>query len=147
MRGRRERGFSMVELLVVIAIIMVLAVIAIPWWLTYLPAATISAAARDIQSGLHQARLLAVGTRQNVCVQVLPNGYRFLIGGCAGAPWVGLGSDPTGAFRAGDGVTVGGATPIFTQFGTASQVGIITVAAGGRTQTVTVQPSGRVTIP
>jgi hypothetical protein len=41
-----------------------------------------------------------------------------------------------------------GGAAIFTPFGTASQTTVITVSVvGGNSTTVTVQPSGRVTIP
>ena len=141
----------MIELLVVIAVIGIMALIAIPWWLTYLPTATVNAAAREVQGGLNQARLLAITTRQNICVQVLPNGFRLRQNGCAGALWFGADTDPTGLFRPsnalGNTVTLAGAGPTFTQFGTANQVVIIRVTGRGRTQTVTVQLTGRVTIP
>lgn len=149
MHVRSRKGFSAIELLVVIAIIGIMAAIAIPWWLTYWPAATVRGAARDLQGGLNQAKMLAITTRQNICVQVLAGGYRFQQGGCGGAAWLGAGTDGTGLFRTPENVTFSGAaSPIFTQFGTASQTAILTVTGPtNRTLTVTILPSGRVTIP
>jgi len=155
MRIRDQRGFSGAELLVVIAIIGIIALIAIPTWLAYGPAATLTGAAREIQAGLYQARELAISTRQNVCVQLIPpRGYRFMQGaagpGCAGgAAWTGADTDGGGTFRlANQNVAVVGANPIFTPFGTAQTTAVFTVTGPQARQiTVTVLPSGRVTIP
>lgn len=150
MNRRDQQGFSVAELLVVIAVIAILASMAIPSWLTYVPAATVSAAARQVQSGLIQARMLAISTRQNICVQVVPGGYRFLQGNCAGAPWMGPNTDGAGTFRpsTANAIALAGLSPIFTPFGTASQAAVLTVTGPqAQTLTVTVWPSGRVTIP
>jgi hypothetical protein len=45
-------------------------------------------------------------------------------------------------------VSFSGPAPVFTAFGTASTSGVVTVSHGsGNSLTVTVQPSGQVTIP
>ncbi len=143
----------MVELLVVAAVIGILALIVIPWWITYVPAATVTAAARQVQSGLNQARMLAISTRQSICVQVVPGGYQFRQGNCAAllpATTQPLGADATGTFRpfTSNNIALAGPSPVFTQFGTASQAAVLTVTGPqARTMTVTVQLSGRVTIP
>ena len=141
----------MIELLVVIAVIGIMALIAIPLVLAYLPAATVNETAREVQSGLNQARLRAITTRQSICVQLLANGFRLRQTDCAGVAWVGADTDPTGLFRPSNTldntVTLAGAGPTFTQFGTANQVVVIRVTGRGRTQTVTVGLTGRVTIP
>ena len=156
MRARNQAGFSMPELLVVIAIIGIMALIVIPTWLAYGPAATITGAAREIQTGLYQARQLAIATRQNVCVQVVPpRGYQLMVGvagGCAGgAAWTGPNTDGAGVFRlANQNVTIAVPllNPVFTPFGTAAQIAVFTVTGPqARQQTVRVLPSGRVTIP
>ncbi len=151
---RNRNGFSAAELIVVMAVVAILAAIAIPW-LTYVPAATVNAAARQVQSGLNQAKLLALTTRQNICVQLVPGGYRFLVGGAGagcvvgGAPWTGADTDGAGTFRpwSANAITLAGPSPIFTPFGTATQTGVYTITGQGGTGTVTVLPSGRVTIP
>lgn len=151
MRIRDQRGFSMAELLVVIAVIGILASIAIPSWISHLSATTLTGAARQVQGGLNQARMLALTTRQNICVRVVPPaGYQFLQGGCAGAAWTGPGTDALGTFRpwASNPVTLAGADAIFTQFGTVNQTTVLTITGPqAQTLTVTVGPSGRVTIP
>jgi type II secretion system protein H len=150
MHIRSERGFSAVELLIVIAIIGIMAAIVIPWWLTYWPAATVRGGARDLQAGLTQAKMLAITSRQDICVQVVATGYRFLQGGCGGAAWVGAGTDATGLFRAPDQVTFSTpAFPIFTRFGTASNGPVVLTVTGpqNKTLTVTVLAAGSVRIP
>ena len=156
MRAPDQAGFSMAELLVVIAVIGIMALIVIPTWLAYGPAATITGAAREIQAGLYQARQLAISTRQNVCVQVVPpRGYQIRVGvaaGCAGgAAWIGTTTDGAGVvWLANQSVTIAAPplNPVFTPFGTAAQVAVFTVTGPqARQQTVTVLPSGRVSIP
>lgn len=148
---RDPKGFSLMELLVTIGLIGVLAAIAIPMWFAYVPAATLNGAARQVQSGLNQARLLAISTRQNICVQVVPGGYQFRQINCGGQAWTGLDTDGTGTFRpfTSNNITLTGpVSPIFTPFGTASQAAVLTVTGPqGQTLTVTVVPSGRVSIP
>lgn len=156
MSARDQRGFSAAELLVVIAVIGIMALIAIPTWLAYGPAATVTGAAREIQAGLNLARQLAITSRQNVCVQILPpRGYQFLVGvtpACAGgAPWTGANTDGAGVFRLGNqnvAIVAPPLNPVFGPFGTAAQVAVFTVTGPQARQiTVTVLPSGRVTIP
>lgn len=147
-----RRGFSMLELLVLIAIVAIIALIAIHSWLAYGPAATVSGGAREVHSGLSQARMLAISTRQDICVQLVAGGLRFLQGNCAGAAWVGMDTDGAGTFGHTTAVTVAiggaGASPVFTRFGTARQTATFTVRGPATSaQTVTVWPSGRVTIP
>jgi len=140
------------ELLVVFAVIGIMSLIAVPFLLTYTSGATIDYAARELQSGLNRAKLMAVTTRQPLCVQPAAGGYRFFQNTtCTGTPWSGAGTGANGAFNLTNGITVAlasGANPVFNQFGVAVQTGVLRVSGPtGRTQTVSVQASGRVTIP
>ena len=58
--ARSEHGNTLPELLVVLALIAAMAFIAVPLLLTYLPSATVNYAARELQSGLNRAKLMAV---------------------------------------------------------------------------------------
>jgi prepilin-type N-terminal cleavage/methylation domain-containing protein len=141
-------GFSLSELLVCISILGAMATIALPTAWTYLPAAAASGGAREIRAILSQARMVAITTRQNICVQTVAGGFRLLQGTCAGAAWVGPDTSATGMIALSNDVTLTGPAAVFTAFGTASTSGILTVSHGsGNSLTVTVQPSGQVTIP
>ena len=145
-----QRGCSLSELLVAIAVIATMSLASLPFLLTYLPSVTLTWAARDMQSALNRAKLLAVTTRQSICVQVIPGGYQFLTVNCAGTSWKGSGTDSGGTFRLPNNITASnaGSSPIFTKFGTASQTGTITVTGpGGQSRTVTVSAMGRIVIP
>jgi Tfp pilus assembly protein FimT len=141
-------GFSISELLVCISVLGAMATIALPTAWTYLPAAAASGGAREIRAILSQARMVAITTRQNICVQTVAGGFQLLQGSCAGAAWIGPDTSATGVIALSNDVTFSGPAPVFTAFGTASTSGVVTVSHGaGTSVTVTVQPSGQVTIP
>jgi Tfp pilus assembly protein FimT len=145
-------GWSLSELIVMCAITGIVAAVSIPWMISANRAFNATHGAREIQAALNQARVVAITTRQNICFTSVTGGYAFRQGSCAGTAWVGPDTDATGRFRQASNVTLTPVTPnvfpIFTPFGTASTSGGITVtAATGTTITVTVLPSGRVTIP
>ncbi len=141
-------GFSISELLVCISVLGAMATIALPTAWTYLPAAAASGGAREIRAILSQARMVAITTRQNICVRTVAGGFQLLQGTCAGAAWIGPDTSATGVIALSNDVTFSGPAPVFTAFGTASTSGVVTVSHGaGTSLTVTVQPSGQVTIP
>ncbi len=141
-------GFSISELLVCISVLGAMATIALPTAWTYLPAAAASGGAREIRAILSQARMVAITTRQNICVRTVAGGFQFLQGTCAGEAWIGPDTSATGVIALSNDVTFSGPAPVFTAFGTASTSGVVTVSHGaGTSLTVTVQPSGQVTIP
>jgi len=143
-----DRGFTLVELLAAMALLLILTAIAMPFILSASRALTMSRGAREIQAALLQARTLAIATRRNVCFQPVTGGFAYLKVSCAGTPWTGPNTDASGTFHPAENVTTSGGAAIFTPFGTASQTTTITVSVtGGSSTTVTVQPSGRVTIP
>lgn len=147
-RKRHEGGYSLPELIAVLSMIAILTAIAIPLALTYVNASTALQGARDVRSRLNQARMLAIATRQPICVQFSAAGYQFRQGTCAGPAVINSQTGPTGVIGFAEPVSVGGVSPIFTQFGNASQNTVLTVTGpAGTPMTVTVSPSGRVTIP
>jgi Tfp pilus assembly protein FimT len=144
----RSAGFSLSELLVYLSVLGAMATVALPTAWTYLPAAAVSGGAREIRAILGQARMVAITTRQNICVQAVAGGFRLLQGTCGGAAWVGSDTNSAGVIALSSDVSFSGPAPVFTAFGTASTSGVVTVSHGsGNSLTVTVQPSGQVTIP
>jgi prepilin-type N-terminal cleavage/methylation domain-containing protein len=147
-QARRTGGFTLVELVLTAAVISIMATLAIPFILTASRSLTMSRGAREIQAALLQARMVAITTRQNICFNPVAGGYAYRKATCAGTAWTGPNTDAAGTFRPADNVTLAGGAAIFTPFGTPSQTTVITVSVlGGNSTTVTVQPSGRVTIP
>jgi prepilin-type N-terminal cleavage/methylation domain-containing protein len=145
---RTGAGFTLVELVVTVAMIAIIAAIALPLILSASRSLTMSRGAREMQAALSQARTLAIASRQNICFNPVAAGYAYRKATCAGTAWTGPNTDAAGTFRPADNVTLAGGAAIFTPFGTASQTTVITVSVvGGNSTTVTVQPSGRVTIP
>jgi len=141
-------GFSLSELLVCLSVLGAMASVALPTAWTYLPAAAARGGAREIRAILSQARMVAITTRQNICVRAAAGGFQLLQGTCTGAPWVGPDTNASGVIGLSNDVSVSGPAPVFTAFGTASTSGSVTVFHGsGNSVTVTVQPSGQVTIP
>ncbi|HEV8532942.1 MAG TPA: GspH/FimT family pseudopilin [Methylomirabilota bacterium] len=145
--ARWTGGFSMPELVASAGLIGVLATVALPMGLNYLPAAQARSGAREIQAVLMQARMVAISTRQPICAQPVTGGYQYLQGGCGGVAWIGASTNASGIAMVSNDVIASGPAPVFTPFGTASVPSVISVSHGAQTLTVTVQPSGQVTIP
>jgi prepilin-type N-terminal cleavage/methylation domain-containing protein len=144
-------GFTAVELLVVIAIVGVMVLVSLPTLIGYMRAATAKAAAEELAAGINRGRQLAISQNQLVCVQILGNQYRYLLGGCAGPIWLGPGSGAGGFFTLANNITLATNTnPVFSNLGAAPTAANLTVTtnypSGNITRTVVVAASGRVQI-
>jgi len=60
MRKRNEQGFTLIEMMVTVAIIAIMAGVAIPSVLAWMPAANLKGAANDLKVAMIRARSLAV---------------------------------------------------------------------------------------
>lgn len=67
-RLRDKKGFTMIELLIVIAIIGVIAAIAIPNIISWIPTIRVNSAARDLVSEMQLARMKAVSERNDYVI-------------------------------------------------------------------------------
>lgn len=144
-------GFTLAELVIVIAVIGILAVMAVPSFLTYLRAAGLKSGAQQVVTLVNQARELAIKENGNVCV-TLPSATQmsYRLGTCAGSAWVGAGTDAAGNINLPPGVTATvNANPIFTYVGSALPAAIytLTYTQTAAALTVSVAASGRITIP
>ena len=68
MKKKKNRGFTLMELMIVIAIIAIMASIAIPNFIGWLPERRLDAGAQDILQGLQKSRSKAIMTNRNVIV-------------------------------------------------------------------------------
>src|SRR5215831_18175025 len=147
-----SRGFTAAELLVVIAVIGVLFTMSIPFFLSAYQAAAARADVQQVMSLFNQARELAIKQNNSVCVSI-PNNQQmqFMQGSCAGAAWVGAGTDATGAINLPAGFTIGpvSSTVTFTYLGaaTAATTYTMTNSTTGGTTTISIALSGRVRSP
>ncbi len=66
-----QAGFTMLELVIVSAILAIMAAIAVPNYLTYIPKARLNGAARMVMVDLMAARMNAVKTNRSTQVHIL----------------------------------------------------------------------------
>jgi len=147
--GLRQDGYSIAELMVVVAVIGILVATSAPFFVSYYQSAKVKAAAEEIAGYLNQARQLAIRTNNNVCVQITATNLQFRQGGCAGAIWIGAGTDNLGNIKGPEGVTLAAtANPVFSYLGAATPASTYTVTNTdtGLSLHVIVSASGRLTI-
>ena len=72
-----KRGFTLVEVIVVMAVLAIMLAISAPSLIDWRQNAKIKEVARDILSGLRQARSMAVTENQNIEVKINPVTYQL----------------------------------------------------------------------
>ena len=103
-----------------------------------------------VAAWLNQGRQLAIRGNQSLCADIDGAGMHYHIANCAGTIWVGAGTTAAGYVPFPAGVTMSvGAPAIFTYLGAATPAATYTITptASGRTITVTVSSTGRISIP
>jgi Tfp pilus assembly protein FimT len=146
-----SRGFTLAELMVIVGILGILAVLAAPTLFSYIQTSALQAGARELATAINLGRQLAIARNTTVCVEVTGTNIRLRTGGCLGTIWTGSATDSTGLIKVSDPGTMlisTTANAVFTNLGAASTTGIYTVRnpVDSKTRTVTVAPSGRVSI-
>jgi prepilin-type N-terminal cleavage/methylation domain-containing protein len=151
-RASAQAGFSATELVVVIAVVGILMAASAPFFISYLRTSALKAGAEQLASVLGQARQIAIRDNTSVCVMTNAGAVRLRLGSCGGAVWTGPGTDAAGLIRLANQITVGPPAQVvtFTYIGTANVAipvpYIVTNPQDGSTLTVSVAPSGRISI-
>lgn len=130
-----NKGFTLAELMVVVAIAGVMATIAIPSYISYLPHLRLNAATRDLISDLRLARQLAVSKNATYTVDFVSSKRYQITGGTTvkAVDLVNVDIDPLPAdFQ-------------FTPFGTIpAQIAVNLVSDTGETRTLEILTTGTV---
>lgn len=150
-RPFREAGFSVTELAVIIAVVGVLFIMTIPFFVNYYQAAAARADVQQVITLFNQARELAIRQNDVVCVS-MPSATQmvFLLGSCAGAAWIGAGTDGAGNVSLPQGFTLGPLNPVtFNYLGAAGAATTYTMtnSTTNATSTISIALTGRVTSP
>lgn len=80
MRGKRQRGFTLVELMVAVAVFVILTVIAVPSFATYFDKSRVRGAADSIINQVVQARQVAVKYDRDVSLATTGSGGTWCMG-------------------------------------------------------------------
>ena len=147
--GHEQPGFSVGEIVVVLAIIGVVTTVTAPMMLSYWRAAALKGAAQELAAIANQARALSISRHTLVCMDQQSNRVRLLTGGCAGAAWVGAGTDANGWFSLDSGIAITtNPQVVFNPLGAATTAGTFTVhnPSDGNNMSVAVATTGRVTV-
>lgn len=150
-RPFREAGFSLAELVVAFAVVGVLFVMTVPFFVRYYQAAAARADVQQVITLFNQARGLAVGQNDTVCVTMPTNTQMLLrLSTCAGTAWTGPGTDGTGHINLPQGFTIWPLNNVtFNYLGAAGAAITYTMtnSTTSATSTISIALSGRVTSP
>lgn len=148
LRAQGQGGFQLIELIIIVAIIGLLVAISVPFLVSYMQATQLKGSAETVAAWLNQGRQLAIRTNQNMCADIDGAGMHYHIATCAGAVWVGTGTNSSGYVPFPAGVTMSVTAPaVFNYLGAATPAATYTITHASRTITVTVTATGRITIP
>ncbi len=148
-RWLNEAGFSATELVVVVGVIGILMAASGPFFLSFLRTSALRTGAEEMATVLNRARQLAIRDNTSMCITNDGTRVQYHVATCAGTVWTGPGTDAAGFIRLANNINVASAqNVVFTYIGTATTAGTYTVTnpQDGRTLSVTVASSGRVSI-
>src|SRR5712671_2405466 len=137
----RQSGYSFVELVITVGMILVITTWAMPSFLNYYRSARVRAGAQVVSAYLNEARQIAIKTNAAVCVFRTSSTtiqYRTATGTTCNATAIAVAglANTTSSIRLPENVTLSSTTATYT----------VTDVVSGRTLTVTVAASGRVSI-
>ena len=149
MSGKRESGFTLMELMTTIAVFSILAMIAIPTFMSWLPEMRLNGAARQVMGDLMAARMKAVKLNQRTKVY-FDNSSQYRI--CDDADNDGTVDNPEGdnvhrniQTNYHDVSFSSTADPVFSPRGTATNK-TITLGNSSGSKSITISIAGRVMI-
>jgi prepilin-type N-terminal cleavage/methylation domain-containing protein len=146
---RRHAGYSLVEILLVVSLVGIITVLGTPMFLRYYQGAQLRVGAEEVATFLNQGRQLAIMQNGSICVHISSTAMHYHLGTCAGATWIGPGTNAAGDFALPAGITVAAAPDvIFNYLGgsTAGTTYTITHTPSSKAVNVVVALSGRVCI-
>jgi prepilin-type N-terminal cleavage/methylation domain-containing protein len=149
-----QRGVTMGELLMVVAVIGIITAVGTPYFMRYMQAAALRAAAQEVATIVNGARQLAIARNTNTCVALSSNQATYKINVTAacggGSLFVGAGTRADGTMPLDNSMVISASTAsvTFSPMGIAVQAGTYTVRnpTTNSTLSVVVAASGRVTI-
>lgn len=152
MRARKgpQAGFSLIELVLTIGVILIVSTWAMPSFLNYYRSARVRSGAQTVSAYLNQARQLAIKTNGAVCVTSTTSTMQLRSTNCSGSLINVAGITSTGSnINLPERVALSTTSnALFGQLGNGNgAVYTVTDTASSRALTVTVAPSGRITIP
>ena len=124
-----NKGFSITELALVLGITGLVTALSTPLFLNYYQASRLRVAAEEVAAIINQGRQIGIRENTGACIHVGPTALQYRVGNsCAGAAWIGPGTDAAGNIAVPDGISLEtNVDPVFNYLGGAAPGAVITV--------------------